>query len=208
MHFRACTKHTSGYDVISGHVTSCVVISGQGSFPLLPPKYAMSCPDILLWYLDLGGTLLITHEKYIKDGKVLAHLGFKSKILPERLTDLGAWVGFCTSSPKQGVKYQLWYLDLGGDPMNIPWKITETRQSSLLLGIQVNGITQAFNWRKCLGGIMHLKPTAGCQISALIFGFGGDPIHIPWIITEGRQSSLPLGREIKGIVRIFNWLNA
>jgi hypothetical protein len=24
-----------------------------------------------------------------------------------------------------------------------------------------------------LGGIMHLKPTAGCQISTLIFGFGG-----------------------------------
>jgi hypothetical protein len=26
---------------------------------------------------------------------------------------------------------------------------------------------------KCLGGIMHLKPTAGCQISTLIFGFVG-----------------------------------
>jgi hypothetical protein len=25
---------------------------------------------------------------------------------------------------------------------------------------------------KCLGGIMHLKPTSGCQISTLIFGFG------------------------------------
>jgi hypothetical protein len=45
---------------------------------------------------------------------------------------------------------------------------------------------------------MHLKPTAGCQISTLIFGFvGGDPMHIPWKITEGRQSSLPLGASAK-----------
>jgi hypothetical protein len=52
----------------------------------------------------------MTHEQYIKDGKVLAHLGFKSKVLPGSLTDLSACVGFCTSSPQQGVKYQLWYL--------------------------------------------------------------------------------------------------
>jgi hypothetical protein len=29
--------------------------------------------------------------------------------------------------------------------------------------------SRVFNWRNCLGGIMHLKPTAGCQISTLIF---------------------------------------
>ena len=53
------------------------------------------------------GSLLISHEKYIKDGKVLAYLGFQSKIFPGPLTDLSAWVGgFCTSSPQQGVKYQ------------------------------------------------------------------------------------------------------
>jgi hypothetical protein len=34
--------------------------------------------------------------------------------LPEPLTDLSAWMGFCTSSPQQGVKYQLWYLDFFG----------------------------------------------------------------------------------------------
>jgi hypothetical protein len=59
--------------------------------------------------LDLfygGGSLLISHEKYIKDGKVLAHLGFQSMVFPGSLTDLSAWVGFCTSSPQQGVKYQ------------------------------------------------------------------------------------------------------
>jgi hypothetical protein len=48
-----------------------------------------------------------SHKKYIKDGKVLDHLGLKSKVLPGPLTDLSAWVGFCTSSPQQGVKYQL-----------------------------------------------------------------------------------------------------
>ena len=47
----------------------------------------------------------------MKDGKVLAHLEIKSKVLPGPLTDLSAWVGFCTSSPQQGVKYQLCYLN-------------------------------------------------------------------------------------------------
>jgi hypothetical protein len=28
---------------------------------------------------------------------------------------------------------------------------------------------RVFNWLKCLGGIMHLTPTAECQISILIF---------------------------------------
>jgi hypothetical protein len=32
MPFRACAEYTSGYDVNSGHVTSCDVISGQGRF--------------------------------------------------------------------------------------------------------------------------------------------------------------------------------
>ena len=40
------------------------------------------------------------------DGKVLAHLVLQSKVLAKPLTDLSAWVGFCTSSPHQGVKYQ------------------------------------------------------------------------------------------------------
>ena len=53
-----------------------------------------------------GGSLLISHEKYIKGDKVFVHLGFKSKVLSGPLNDLSAWVGFCTSSPQQGVKYQ------------------------------------------------------------------------------------------------------
>jgi hypothetical protein len=37
-------------------------------------------------------------------------LELKSKVLHGPLTDLNAWVGFCTSSLQQGVKYQLRYL--------------------------------------------------------------------------------------------------
>jgi hypothetical protein len=36
------------------------------------------------------GTLYISHEKLSKDGKVLFHLGFKSKVLLGPLTDLSA----------------------------------------------------------------------------------------------------------------------
>ena len=118
------------------------------------------------------GTLSIFHEKLPTGGKALSHLGFKSKVLPGPLTDLSAWVGFCTWSPQQGVKYQLWYLDFScGDPINIPWKIANGRQSSFSLGDEVKGITRAFYWLKFLGGFLHLKSTAGCQISTLIFGF-------------------------------------
>jgi hypothetical protein len=64
---------------------------------------------IIIYFFYGEGSLLISHEKYIKDGKVLNHLEFKSKVLPGPLTDISAWVGFCTSSPQQGVKYQLYY---------------------------------------------------------------------------------------------------
>jgi hypothetical protein len=37
-----------------------------------------------------GGSILISHEKYIKDGKVLAQLGYDLKVLPGSLTDLSA----------------------------------------------------------------------------------------------------------------------
>ena len=57
----------------------------------------------------------------------------------------------------------------GWNPLNIPWKITKGRQSSLPLEIYVKGIARALNWRKCLGGIMNLTPTARCQISTLMF---------------------------------------
>ena len=66
-----------------------------------------------------------------------------------------------------------------GISINIPWKIYKGRQMSCL-GFKINGIAQVFYWLKCLGGIMHLKPTAGCQISTLIFDFfyGGGSLLI------------------------------
>jgi hypothetical protein len=55
---------------------------------------------------ELWGVSINIHEKYIKDGKFLAHLGLQSKVFLELLTDIIVWVGFCTSSPQHGVKYQ------------------------------------------------------------------------------------------------------
>ena len=121
-----------------------------------------------------GGSYKYPMENCQRTAKFFSHLGFKAKVLLVPLTDLSAWVGFCTSSPQQGAKYQLWYLDIylgGGGAINTPWKIAKGRQSFFSLGIKVKGISRAFNWLKCLGGILHLKPTAGCQISTLIFGF-------------------------------------
>jgi hypothetical protein len=66
----------------------------------LNPKWSRTLPSLIYF------SLLISHEKYIKDGKFLNHLGFKSKVLPGPLTDLNAWVGFYTSSPQQGVKWK------------------------------------------------------------------------------------------------------
>jgi hypothetical protein len=40
-----------------------------------------------------GGSLLISHEKYIKDGKVLAQLGFNLKVLLGLLIDVSSYVG-------------------------------------------------------------------------------------------------------------------
>jgi hypothetical protein len=41
-----------------------------------------------------GGLYKYPMKKYIKDGKVLAHLGCQSKVFPGPLTDLSAWVSF------------------------------------------------------------------------------------------------------------------
>jgi hypothetical protein len=41
----------------------------------------------------IGGTLCISHDKLPKDGKVLYHLEFNSKVLPGPLTDLSDQVG-------------------------------------------------------------------------------------------------------------------
>ena len=65
--------------------------------------------------------------------------------------------------------FDIWIWD--GYLINNPWKNIEGRQSSCPLGVSIKGIARAFNWLKCLGGFLHLKPTVGCQISTLIFEF-------------------------------------
>jgi hypothetical protein len=93
---------------------------------------------------------------------------------------------------------------------NIRWKIYQGWQSSFPLWGYFKGIARVFNWHKFLGGILHLKPTAGCQISTLIFEKkwwrGGVSINIRWKIYQGWQSSCPLWAYFKGIVLVFNWL--
>ena len=83
-------------------------------------------------FLWKGGSINIQWK--IPNGKVLAHLGIKSKVLSRPLTDLSAWVGFWISSPEQGFKYQLWYLNifLWRGVYKYPMKISE-RQSSKFL---------------------------------------------------------------------------
>jgi hypothetical protein len=67
-------------------------------------------PDLVQAFLKkwwVESDFKISHKQMIPDGIVLAHLELKPKVFPGPLTDLSAWVGFCTSSPQQGVKYQL-----------------------------------------------------------------------------------------------------
>jgi hypothetical protein len=104
--------HVTSFPVraTSGDITSSNACAMTRSH-LLPPKYALTCPAILLWFLDLE------------------------------------------------------------DPINNPWKHIKKRNSSFPLRIKVKGIAKAFNWLKCLGGFLHIRLTAGCQISTLIFEF-------------------------------------
>ena len=97
-----------------------------GGFLHLEPTVGCQISTLISVFFMEGRSLLISNEKYIKDGKVLDHLGIKWTVLPGPLAELSAWVGFYTSSPQQDVKYQLWYLIFfyGGEvSINIPWKI-------------------------------------------------------------------------------------
>jgi hypothetical protein len=83
--------------VLPGPLTDLSALVGFfTSSPQEGVKYQLS---YLIFFYG-GGSLLISHEKYIKDGKVLAHLGFMSKVFHGILTDASAWVDFCTSSPQ------------------------------------------------------------------------------------------------------------
>ena len=70
------------------------------------------------------------------------------------------------------------FFAIRGRPYTYSMNNYRRTQISLPLAVYVEGIARTFNWLKCLGGIMHLKPTAGCQISTLIFGLWGLYCHL------------------------------
>jgi hypothetical protein len=113
-----------------------------------------------LWYLDFfGGHPIYNPWKIDKGWQSSSHLRLKSKVLPVPLNELIAWVAFCTSNPQQGVKYQLWSWYLAPCCGMEVQKPTQALKS-------VKGTSNTFDLK-----FLYLKPTAGCQISTLIFGF-------------------------------------
>jgi hypothetical protein len=106
------------------------------------------------------------------------------------------------------IKFDIWKQIKEGGLYEYPKKIYQWRQRSCPLGILIKGIVRAFNWFKCLGGFLHVKPTAGCQISTLIFEkkiMEGDLYEYPIKNISRRRSSCPLGISFKDIVPAFNW---
>jgi hypothetical protein len=92
-------------------------IKGAGTTFDWDPKWIRTLPSIKYCSWDIhGGISLNIPWQYIKDRKMLVHLGLISKVLPASLTDWSIWVGFYTSSSQQGVKYQLdiWIFICGG----------------------------------------------------------------------------------------------
>ena len=86
------------------------------------------------------------------------------KGIDRALTRLSASVGFCTSSPHQGVRYQLLYLRV--DSNNISCKILNDKVL-VHLGFKSKVFTGSANSRKCLGGILHSR------VSDINFGIVG-----------------------------------
>jgi hypothetical protein len=89
MRFWACVEHTSGY-VWSGQELFRPSYIFHGLFIGCPPN-----PNIKVVYRDSSRHISVGAKesgplRNIKDGKVFAHLGFRSKVLPESLTDLSA----------------------------------------------------------------------------------------------------------------------
>jgi hypothetical protein len=56
-------------------------------------KPTAGCQISTLIFGFVGEILFISHDKLPKDGKVLYHLEFNSKVLSAPLTDLRAYVG-------------------------------------------------------------------------------------------------------------------
>ena len=138
--------------------------------------YTTSLQQGVKYQLDIwivfGGTVYISHEKLTTDGKVLSHLGNRSKIFSGPFNEISAWLGFCTSSPHQGVKYQLWYFDFFLEGLyKYPMKNWQWIAKFFITWGLDQRYCPSVNWLKHLGGYLYLKSTVGCQITTLIFGF-------------------------------------
>jgi hypothetical protein len=88
-----------------------------------------------------------------------------------------------------------------------PMKNISRTANFLPIFYYVKGITRVFNWLKCLGGIMHLKPTPGCQISILIFEkkLWRGSLWISHTNKSRTAKFLPTFIYVKGVARVFNW---
>ena len=118
-----------------------------------------------------GGLYKYPIKNILRTAKFLPTWDFNQKYFPG-MNWLKCLGGFLHLKPTVGCQistliFEIYFME--GVSMNIPRKIYYRRQSSCPLGVSINGISMAFNWLKCLGASLHLKPTAGCQISTLIF---------------------------------------
>jgi hypothetical protein len=98
------------------------------------------------------------------------HFSFQSKVLFWLLSDWSAWVGFCTSSPQQGVKYQLWYLNF------LLWRGSlwishenYIKESKVYCGLEVQKPTQALQSVKGQDNTLDWHPKWTRTLPSLIY---------------------------------------
>jgi hypothetical protein len=72
---------------VKGIVWAFTSLKCLGGCLHLKPTVGCQISTLIFEFFLWRGYLLISHDKYIKDSTVLAHLGFKSKVLPGFLTD-------------------------------------------------------------------------------------------------------------------------
>jgi hypothetical protein len=127
-----------------------------------------------------------------KDGKVLSHLEFNSKVLPLPFSDLSIWVGW-DSVPQVHSRVSnidFWYLDFGGS-YKYPMKNCQRTAKFFPTWGLIQRYCPGFIWIQCLGGILHLQPTAGCQICTLIFEFWVGPNKYPMNNCQRTEKFIP-----------------
>ena len=109
----------------------------------------------------------------------------------------------------QNINFDFWKQIVEGGLYKYPIKNLSRTAKFLPTFWQVKGIARVFNWLKFLGGIMHLKPTAGFQ--NISFDFWKQIVEwglYKYPITNISRTAkfLPTFGQVKGIVRVFNWL--